>query len=138
MTRRGGFVRALVVTATIVGCFFAGSAGAGTKTTVPAKFVQVSVFLKDNGIVVLYASGSLSHDANYPLFGPVPRGDTLTINIQNFGKKVHDFEFAGRTTKPLKPGGKAHMLIPALHRGIYVWRSTLDKGKSFHGTTIVA
>lgn len=140
MNRRGGFVRALTVAAVTAAALSisAAAADAGTKTTVPSKFVQMTVFLEDNGVIVAYGGGSRSHESNYPLYGPVPRGDTLTINIRNFGKKVHVFEFAGRKTKPLKPGAKAHFLFTAVTRGVYTWSSPPAKGKSFHGTTIVA
>jgi hypothetical protein len=116
----------------------AGTAFASVQTTVPSKFIEMTVFLKDNGVIVAYGGGSRSHDSNYPLYGPVPRGDTLTIDIRNAGKKVHVFEFAGRKTKPLKPGGKAHFLFTAVTRGVYKWSSPPETGKSFHGITVVA
>jgi hypothetical protein len=140
MNRRGGFMKALVVAAlmAVVLSLSATVALASVKTTVPSKFIEMTVFIKDTGIIVAYAGGSKSHDNNYPLYGPVPRGDTLTIDIRNVGKKVHNFDFAGSKTKPIKPGKTAHLLFQAVARGIYDWSSTMDKGKFFHGTTIVA
>jgi opacity protein-like surface antigen len=133
-------MKAVVVAAAMAAAlsFSAAAAVAGVQTTVPSRFVQMEVFLKDNGVIVAYAGGSKSHDNAYPLYGPVPRGDTLTIDIRNAGKKVHVFEFAGRKTKPLKPGGKAHFLFTAVSRGVYNWSSPPEKGKSFHGSTVVA
>jgi hypothetical protein len=140
LNRRGGFLKALSVAALVAAVLSVATetAGARPTTTVPSRYVEMTVFLKDNGVIVAYGGGSRSHDSNYPLYGPVPRGDTLTIDIRNAGKKVHVFEFAGHKTKPLKPGGKAHFLFPAVSRGIYNWSSPPEKGKSFHGTTIVA
>jgi hypothetical protein len=140
MIRRGGVARALAVAATaaVVLSFCTAVAGAATKTTVPSKYIEMTVFIKDTGIIVAYAGGSRSHDPNYPLYGPVPRGDTLTINIRNAGKKVHNFDFAGSKTKAIKPGKTAHLIFRAVSRGVYDWKSTLDKGKFFRGTTTVA
>jgi hypothetical protein len=140
MIRRGGFMKALVVAAlmTVVLSLSATAAIAGMQTTVPSRFIEMTVFIKDTGIIVAYGGGSRSHDNNYPLLGPVPRGDTLTIDIRNIGKKVHNFDFAGSKTKPIKPGKTAHLIFRAVARGVYDWGSTMDKGKFFHGTTIVA
>jgi Cupredoxin-like domain len=146
VNRRDGFMRALVVVAAIsVALSFSAEVAlastktvASTQTTVPSRFIEMLVFIKDTGITVAYAGGSKSHDPNYPLYGPVPRGDTLTINIRNVGKKVHNFDFAGSKTKAIKPGKTAHLIFRAVARGVYDWRSTLDKGKYFHGTTTVA
>ena len=140
MNRRDGFMKALVLAAvmTVVLSVLAPFAVASTKTTVPSRFIEMTVFIKDTGIIVAYAGGSRSHDPNYPLYGPVPRGDTLTINIRNVGKKVHNFDFAGSRTKAIKPGKTAHLLFRAVARGVYDWKSTLDKGKYFHGSTTVA
>ncbi len=142
MDRRDGFMKALVVVGAIVAAMtFSSVASASARmvqTTVPSRFVEMSVIIRDNGILAGYASGSLSHDNNYPLYGPIPRGDTLTINIRNVGKKVHNFEIAGLKTKVIKPGKTAHLLIRAVVRGVYPWRSTLDKGKPFEGSITVA
>lgn len=140
MNRKGCFVKPLAIAAVISAALSisAVSAVEATATTVPSKYVEMLVFLKDTGVIVAYGGGSRSHDSNYPLYGPVPRGDTLTIDIRNAGKKVHVFEFAGRKTRPLKPGQKAHFIFTAVTRGVYSWSSPPSKGKSFHGTTIVA
>jgi hypothetical protein len=140
MIRRGGVARALVIAVTLIVAltFLTASAGAATKTTVPSRYIEMTVFIKDTGIIVAYAGGSKSHDPNYPLYGPVPRGDTLTINIRNAGKKVHNFDFAGSKTKAIKPGKTAHLIFRAVSRGVYDWKSTLDKGKFFRGSTTVA
>jgi hypothetical protein len=140
VNRRDGFVKALAVAAvaSVLLGLSATAAVAATKTTVPSTFIEMTVFIKDTGIIVAYAGGSRSHDPNYPLYGPVPRGDTLTINIRNVGKKVHNFDFAGSKTKLIKPGKTAHLIFRAVARGVYDWSSTVDKGKYFHGSTIVA
>jgi hypothetical protein len=147
MNRRDGFMKAGVVKTLVAGgavtvaLSLSAVSLAGvrtTQTTVPSRFVQMTVIIRDTGILAGYASGSQSHDNNYPLYGPVPRGDTLTINIRNIGKKVHNFEIAGRKTKLIKPGKTAHILIRAVVRGIYPWGSTIDKGKPFRGSLTVA
>jgi hypothetical protein len=142
MDRRDGFMKALVVCGGITAALSlpaASLAGVRTaQTTVPSRFVQMTVIIRDTGMLVGYASGSQSHDNNYPLYGPVPRGDTLTINIRNIGKKTHNFVIAGQKTKLIKPGKTAHILIRAVVRGIYPWGSTTDKGKPFQGSLTVA
>jgi hypothetical protein len=140
VNRRDGFMKGLAVSVvmTVVLSFSAAAAQARVQTTVPSRFVEMLVVIKDTGIVVAYAGGSRSHDSAYPLYGPVPRGDTLTINIRNIGKKVHNFDFAGSKTKALGPGKTAHLIFRAVARGVYDWKSTLDKGKYFHGSTTVA
>jgi hypothetical protein len=131
-----GLAVAVVMTAAL--SFSVATAAGSVQTTVPSRFVEMLVVIKDTGIVVAYAGGSKSHDSAYPLYGPVPRGDTLTIDIRNIGKKIHNFDFAGSKTKAIKPGKTAHLIFRAVARGVYDWRSTVDKGKYFHGSTTVA
>jgi hypothetical protein len=111
-------------------------------TTAPAKTISVLVVINDKEIIVAPARGSTTHNGSLgpsPLTGPIPRGDYVSVNVLNTGKKVHNFQIFGKTTKPIKPGGKAHLFIDAVARGKYVWASTLDKGKKlFHGSIVVA
>jgi len=81
VNRRDGFMKAAVVAAVVTAAlsFSAAAAEAGVQTTVPSRFVEMLVVIKDTGIIVAYAGGSRSHDNAYPLYGPIPRGDTLTI-----------------------------------------------------------
>ena len=63
----------------------------------------------------------------------IPRGDYLSFNVLNLGKKMHNFTILGKRTPAIKPGGKAHLFLTALVRGNFLYRSTLDKGSSFRG-----
>lgn len=97
--------------------------------------------INDKEIIVAPATGSTTHGGSLgpaPLTGPVPRGDYVSVDVLNTGKKIHNFAIFGKTTKPIKPGGKAHLFIDAVTRGTYVWASTLDKGKLFRGSITVA
>ena len=114
---------------------------AAPETTAPAKTISVLVVINDAKIVVVPARGSTTHGGSLgpaPLTGPIPRGDYVSVSILNTGKKVHDFAVFGKQTKPIKPGGKAHLVVDAIARGTYTWRSTLDTGAGFHGSLVVA
>ena len=110
-------------------------------TTAPSKTISMLVVINDREILVAPARGSTTHNGSLgptPIAGALPRGDYLSIDIVNAGKKVHDFTIFGKKTKPIKPGGKAHLFVDTVARGKYVWASTLDKGKLFHGSITVA
>jgi hypothetical protein len=112
---------------------------AGPKTTSPSKKVTILVVINDEGISVHTFAGVLVHGdpeagALMQLPGPVPRGDYMSFNIYNRGKKVHNFTIFGKKTSLIKPGGKAHLFSMAQTRGTFVYQSTLDKSKkSFRG-----
>ncbi len=117
------------------------SSVAATETTAPAKTISILVVISDKQIEVVPARGSTSHNGSLgptPISGSLPRGDYVSITVLNTGKKVHDFSIFGKQTKPIKPGGKAHLFADAITRGTHPWESTLDKGKNFHGSIIVA
>jgi Cupredoxin-like domain len=114
---------------------------AAASTTAPAKTISILVVINDKEIIVAPASGSTTHNGSLgpaPLTGPIPRGDYVSVNVLNTGKKVHNFTIFGKKTKPIKPGGKAHLFVDTIARGRYPWASTLDKGKLFHGSVTVA
>jgi hypothetical protein len=126
------------VVAAVAAAVLAGSAVGARTTTAPSKSVLVEVLITDKGIVLARWVSSLTHNGLMVLAGPVPRGDYVSINILNRGKKVHDFTVFGKKTPRIKPGGKAHIFVRALSRGTFPYRSTLDKGKSFRGSIVVA
>jgi hypothetical protein len=111
---------------------------AASTTTEPTKYILMGVIIRDTGITVGTWHSTKHHGDMVPLAGPVPRGDYLSINVINIGKKVHNFTFLGKKTAPIKPGKKAHLFTAALTRGNFVYKSTLDKGKKFRGTITVA
>jgi hypothetical protein len=120
---------------------FVGAAGGAVKTTAPSKTISILVVIKDTEIIVAPSTGSTTHGGSNgpaPLTGAIPRGDYVSIDILNTGKKVHNFSIFGKTTKTIKPGGKAHLFVDTVARGKYPWGSTLDKGKLFHGSIVVA
>jgi hypothetical protein len=86
-------------------------------------------------VVSLYQLDSIGQYT--PFVGAVPRGDFLKFTVLNRGKKRHDFAIFGKTTRPIKPGGKAHLFKTATVRGKFRYSSTLDKGKRFRGAIIV-
>jgi hypothetical protein len=113
------------------------------ETTAPSRKVTVLVVITDKGMTVslfagvIYANGDNEENALMALPGRVPRGDYLSFNIFNRGKKVHDFEMFGKKTPAIKPGGHAHLFVTALKRGDFRYRSTLDTAKAFRGLVTV-
>jgi hypothetical protein len=134
-------IKLAVLTALAGALAFVPASLAAVKTTAPSKTVSILVVINDKEIIVAPSTGSTTHGGSLgpaPLTGPVPRGDYLSVDVLNTGKKIHNFEFAGKKTKNIKPGGKAHFFVDAIARGKYPWGSTLDKGKLFHGSLTVA
>ena len=130
---RGRLLAPAVVLATALP--FAGSALARPGTTAPAKKITLIVVLFDDR-ATLAAYTQLGFGATRtlsPLAGPVPRGDYVSIDVFNRGKKAHDFTIYGKKTKPVKPGGKAHLFFAALRRGSFPYGSTTDRGRTFQG-----
>jgi hypothetical protein len=128
-----------VVVVALLGAFaVSGSVFAAPLTTAPSKSVLVEVLITDKGIVIDKWVSSLTHNGLTTLAGPVPRGDYVSINVLNRGRKLHNFTIFGKTTPPIRPGRKAHLFVLANTRGSFRYRSTLDKGVSFRGTLIVA
>jgi hypothetical protein len=132
----------LAALAALVGALtFAPASFAAVETTAPSKTISLLVVINDKEIIVAPSTGSTTHGGSLgpaPLTGPVPRGDYVSVDVLNTGKKIHNFEFAGKKTKNIKPGGKAHFFVDAIARGRYAWGSTLDKGRLFHGSITVA
>jgi hypothetical protein len=108
---------------------------AGPKTTAPSKKVLVSVVIYDKGLVIatygMIPTNKFAHEL-VPV-NIIPRGDYISFAVLNRGKKVHNFTIFGKTTPSIKPGGKAHLFLTAMSRGNFLYRSTLDEGKSFRG-----
>jgi hypothetical protein len=129
-------VRALVVAFALAAAMtFSAASLAGSKTTAPSNKVTVLVLIDEKGISVhKYVSVSGSKGAEVTFMpGAVPRGDYLSFNVFNRGTKVHDFTILGKKTPPIKPGHQAHLFTTALARGNFLYKSTLDKSKSFRG-----
>lgn len=122
--------------------FSAGSL-AGQKTTAPSKKVTVMVLINDQGIRVFFFAAQMGPDgqidpgAAIAVTGGVPRGDYVSIDVYNRGKKAHNFAILGKKTSSIKPGGKAHLFVSASMRGAFPYRSTLDTGKAFRGQITV-
>jgi plastocyanin len=110
-------------------------------TTVPTKTILVQVLITDQKMIVVQYQNAISGNGTpeYLLMaGSIPRGDYLRFIVLNRGKKAHDFAVFGKTTKPIKPGGKATFNKLAKVRGTFQYRSTLDSGKAFRGKIVVA
>jgi hypothetical protein len=108
---------------------------AGPKTTVPSKSALILVVLADNGIRVFkFLESPNGPSVGVDAFrGPVPRGDILHFKVVNRGTRLHNFTIFGRKTRVLKPGQAAHFTVPALTRGSFRYKSTLDKSAAFRG-----
>jgi hypothetical protein len=117
---------------------FSAACLAASRTTEPSRYILMSVIINDKGIRIGAYQATKHHGDMAPLGGPVPRGDYLSINVFNLGKRPHNFTFLGKKTPTIKPGGKAHLFTAAITRGSFVWRSTLDKSKAFRGIITVA
>jgi hypothetical protein len=104
-------------------------------TTAPGKKITIVVVLNDQGVrlAAFTQQGAGSVATLAPLTGPVPRGDFVSINVYNRGSKAHNFRILGKTTRTMKPGGKAHLFVTVLKRGKVPYSSPLDKGKAFTG-----
>jgi hypothetical protein len=107
---------------------------AGPTTTAPSKKATIVVVINDKGIGiskfhVMQGSGEQLE----AMAGAVPRGDYLSFNVFNRGKKVHNFAILGKKTPPIKPGHKAHLFTTANIRGNFLYQSTLDKSRAFRG-----
>src|SRR4051812_43862364 len=98
---------------------------AASRTTAPSNKVTVLVLIDDKRTKVFSfvqlgnepQKGEVEASAIQTLTGPIPRGDYLTFNILNRGKKPHDFTIFGKKTKPIKPGKKARLFVIATVRG---------------------
>ena len=130
--RRSALFVAVVVA---LGC--AGSAVGGIRTTEPSKSVLVEVLVTDKGIVLAKWVSSSTHDGMLVLAGPIPRGDYVSINVLNRSKRTRVVTVLGKKTRPIKPGGKAHLFTMAIRRGTYPYGSNGTKGKAFRGVLIV-
>ena len=114
---------------------------AAVQTTAPSKTISILVVINDKEVIIAPSTGSTTHGGSLgpaPLTGPIPRGDYVSIDVLNTGKKIHNFTIFGKKTKTLKPGGKAHLFVDTVARGKYLWSSTLDPGRLFHGSITVA
>src|SRR4051812_31593491 len=142
--REGRRRAALSVGALLVAVLLPALSFAATRTTAPNNKVTVLVVIDDKGITVhsfvglgnqgLGQKGSENEPASLQaLLGPIPRGDFLSFNVFNRGKKLHDFTIFGKKTPPIKPGRKAHLFAQAVRRGSFQYRSTLDRSRSFRG-----
>ncbi len=115
---------------------------ASPKTTTPSKKVTVVVLITDRGIKVSLFAEALGVDGQPEpntsmAVTRVPRGGYVSFNVFNRGKKMHNFTVFGKTTAPIKPGGKAHLFSPANTRGAFAYKSTFDKGAAFRGVLTV-
>jgi len=143
-TRRTGATIAAIALAVLVSAtILAAGSWSAVRTTAPSNKVTVLVVIDDRGIKVHSFVGLGNEQqgkdpGNEPssmqaLLGPVPRGDFMSFNIFNRGKKTHDFTIFGKKTPPIKPGKSAHLFAQALTRGNFPYRSTLDRSRAFRG-----
>src|SRR5439155_18009563 len=116
----------------VVALSFAVASLARPQTTQPTKYRLIIVVLADEGIKLGFYADSRTHDGYLPVPNFVPRGDYVSFNVLNTGKKLHNFMIFGKKTKPIKPGGKTHLFSAAMVRGSFRYASTLDKGRAFH------
>ena len=134
---RWGLFRVWLAALSVAVLLCAPWAGALPSTTRPTQYLSVIVVEYDSYIRMGIYATNTRHNGLVPVGSDIPRGDYVSINVFNRGKRRHDFKIFGRDTGPIKPGGKAHLFVTALIRGVYPWGSTLDKGKAFHGFVYV-
>jgi hypothetical protein len=133
----------VLVVAVAAAMTFSAVSLATLKTTGPNTKVTVLVLINDQGIRVFMFAGALGADGKteqnvgMAVTGGVPRGDYLSFNVYNRGKKVHNFTIFGKKTSPIKPGGKAHLFVQSLRRGNFLYQSTLDTNKKYRGQLTV-
>jgi hypothetical protein len=133
---------AVVALAAALGAQARVGTGLGLRSDVPpymsstaSKNVTVLVVIDDGGITIhkFRQAGAGSGASLETLEGPVPRGDLVTFNVYNHGKTPHNFAIFGKTTAALKPGRTTHLYFAVKAPGRFLYRSTLDRGKSFQG-----
>jgi hypothetical protein len=108
-------------------------------TTTPSSRVTIVVRITDRGITPLSAFAALSTTVvqAMPQASRVPRGDYVTFNVFNEGKRPHNFTFLGRRTPIIRPGGRASFNVYLKRRGTFRYASTVDRGKKFGGILTV-
>jgi hypothetical protein len=122
-----------------VAASLAVGAYARSATTAPTKLVTVLVLIDEKGIKLsMFTARDNQNTLDTISNRIIPRGDYVTINVLNRGKKHHDFTFMGKRTPLIKPGGRAHLFVVANSRGQFKYSSTLDRGKHFRGSLTVA
>jgi hypothetical protein len=132
IANRPSLLRSVFVTAAVALALGASSL-ARPQTTQPSQFLTILVVEYDSYLRMGVFAATATHDGLIEVGTNIPRGDYVSINIINKGKRAHDFKIFGKKTGPIKPGHKAHLFVTALIRGSYPYGSTLDKGKAFHG-----
>jgi hypothetical protein len=130
--------RTAVLVAIVLALGCGTTATAQLRTTEPSKSVLLQVLVTDKGIVIAKWVSSVTHDGMLVLAGPIPRGDYVSINVLNRSRRTHVITVMGKKTRPIKPGGKAHLFTQAVTRGTFPYGSSGDRRKTFRGVLIVA
>lgn len=108
-------------------------------TTTPSTTLLIEVLVTPRNVVITTYASSATHDGFITVGRTIPRGDFLNFQILNKSKHPVAFTaFGRRTTRPVKPGGKAHFNVLALKRGNYPYRVAVTGGESFAGSFLVA
>jgi len=131
-------VAAALASAAVAALALSSTAFARPATTAPTKLVNMLVLIDDKGISLHLFNGRDSGSTLDTMSGPIPRGDYITINVYNRGRRKHNFTLFGKKTPSIKPGGKAHLFAIAVSRGRFPYRSTLDRETPFRGYVTVA
>lgn len=133
MKARISFVVSIAALAAAAALALPAGSFAHGQTTQPSRYLTILVVEYDNYIRMGVFASTATHDGLIEVGTNIPRGDYVSINIFNKGKRAHNFKILGKKTGAIKPGGRAHLFVTALIRGSYPYGSTLDKGKAFHG-----
>ncbi len=114
----------ILVGAAAVAAVVAGTArGATPDTTFPGVPRYAFVVITDTKI---------RFTNNGPV-SPFERGDLISFNVTNKGRKPHNFSMMGKTTKAIPPGKFRNTVFYNLsRRGKYFYRSTLDRNLRGH------
>jgi hypothetical protein len=134
-------MRGLKLSAVVLAAALFGVVPFASATTLPTKTVLIDiVYFPTHMVVAQYQGETLGNGTpGYQAFvGSIPRGSYIKFIVINRSKKVHQFTAFGKTTKKIKPGGKATFNKYAKARGKFPYRDTLVKGKTFHGTFVIA
>ena len=111
---------------------------ATTKTTTPSAVVIVQVGIHDWGITMGVQQQVEPGQYAYASKNSVARGQIGDFQIQNLGKKPHNFAVLGKKTGVLAPGARGTLHLYFLVRGTFPWTSTLDTNKKgFRGVLVV-
>ena len=98
----------------LAACAIAAAAPAALATTSPGGKADIGVRITNSGIDVFDQAR-------------MARGVQVTFIVENLSSRPQTFAILGKTTPPIKPGHQSRLIVTLLARGIFKYKSTLEK-----------